>query len=297
MENKLKNMTLKKILNLHEEATHIKLKKVCEEYGTFVFPKLRVADVLPIENSGISKEAYRFALQSHFDFVVVNSNHDPLFSVEFDGPSHQSTIQKERDCRKDKLCEQFDFPILRINSKHLIKKYRNFDLLTWFIEVWFLRESFYKAQNDGLVPWDEPFDPMLFMNITGRKENFPMWLSVELRAKIQHLWKSRKCMDCVPSELIGIDKQGNYHGLSWIMIDEKKGVYTQATMQNKNFPIVPSEILGEILVFQLYEELSQVLRNKSKGYDREFIDQMIKNNSEHYEMRLYSGISRNINVT
>ncbi len=114
-------MARKKIFNPSEEITHIKLKIICEEYGTSVYPKVRIADILPIDNSGISSEDYGFALKSHFDFVVADSNHTPVFVVEFDGPTHTLPSQKKRDDRKDKLCDRFEFPILRINAKYLKK--------------------------------------------------------------------------------------------------------------------------------------------------------------------------------
>ncbi len=285
-------MAVKKILNLHEEATHIKLKKICEEYGTSVYPKLRVADVLPIQKSGISSEEYRFALQSHFDFVVADSEHTPVFAVEFDGPTHTSPAQKKRDNKKDNLCDQFEFPILRINAKHLIKKYRNYDLLTWFIEMWFLQESFYEAQKNGHIPWDEPFDALSIGSMSGKNEMFPLWLSKNVRAHIQSLAKQHKYIDFTSLEWIGIDKDDNYHGISWLLIDDKRGVYTQAIMRNKRFPIVVSDVLSDILAFQLYEELLQFQQNKARPKNKDYINSVINSYNNKYEMRACSGISR-----
>ena len=74
---------LKKILNLHEEATHARLRKACQDWNARVYEKVRLADIFPIERSGIPDEQYRFALQAHFDFVIADSNHTPLFSVKF----------------------------------------------------------------------------------------------------------------------------------------------------------------------------------------------------------------------
>ena len=71
-------MQFKKILNLSEEATHLRLREACESRGASVYPKVRVADVLPIEDSGIEPKQYEFALKAHFDFVVTDSEHNPL---------------------------------------------------------------------------------------------------------------------------------------------------------------------------------------------------------------------------
>jgi hypothetical protein len=72
---------LKKLLNKPEEATHIRLKEVCEKNCTAVFAKVRVADILPIERSRLQSEKFRYALQAHFDFIVADDNHNPLFAV------------------------------------------------------------------------------------------------------------------------------------------------------------------------------------------------------------------------
>lgn len=107
----------KKIFNIHEEATNLRLDEVCANYGAKAYPKVRVADVLPIENSGISSVEYSYALKAHFDFVVCDKDHMPQFSVEFDGPYHKKEPQKEKDQLKNKLCERFHFPLLRADSK------------------------------------------------------------------------------------------------------------------------------------------------------------------------------------
>ena len=100
---KRKPLVVKKILNLHEEATNLRLKEVCVTYGAHAYPKVRVADVLNIEGSGISDEYFRFALQAHFDFIVCDTEQIPQFAVEFDGPSHKDDAQRRRDEIKDTL--------------------------------------------------------------------------------------------------------------------------------------------------------------------------------------------------
>lgn len=175
---------LKRILNLHEEATYLGLREVCEAYGSHVYPKVRVADVLKIEGSGIADDLYRYALQSHFDFVVTNSDHGPVFAVEFDGPTHQSEGQKAGDEKKNGLCARFNFPLLRVTASYFGKKYRDMDLLTWFVVVWFAQKWFEKAQESGQIPYDEPFMPQAILNIQEQSKQFPLWLSADVNQGI-----------------------------------------------------------------------------------------------------------------
>jgi hypothetical protein len=119
----------KRLLNAPENMTNKRLREACSRNGAEVFAKVRLADVLRIENSGISDELYRFALQSHFDFVIADGDHLPLFAIEFDGARHNLGIQVSRDSKKETLCERFRLPVLRINAEYLNRKYRGLDLL------------------------------------------------------------------------------------------------------------------------------------------------------------------------
>jgi hypothetical protein len=87
---------MKRILNRPEETTHERLRAVCVGWNARVYAKLRVADVLPVEGSGISDVEFAFALRSHFDFVVTDNDHTPLFAVEFDGPVHEEDAAQRR---------------------------------------------------------------------------------------------------------------------------------------------------------------------------------------------------------
>lgn len=132
---------LKKLLNKPEADTHNRLQNICQENQAAVFAKVRLADILPIEHSGISEREYSFALKSHCDFVVAASDHVPLFAVEFDGPFHATEEQQVRDGLKDGLCDKFGLPLLRINASHLESRYRGMDVLGWLTEMWFLERE------------------------------------------------------------------------------------------------------------------------------------------------------------
>lgn len=282
-------MKFKKLLNQSEDLTHTRLKKVCEKYDATVFAKVRVADVLPIEHTTIGYELSRFALQAHFDFVVSNLNHDPLFAVEFDGPHHRTDMQRARDNKKNRICDVFQFPLLRMNSNYLDNRYRDFDLLSWFIEVWFTRQFFFDAQKDGQIPDDEMFDPQMIVSIPGKKGLFPLWLSLDVLAEIRKLAKAKKIKYPFPTgEWIGTDEAGNYHGIMWLWIDEDNGVYAQSAMRAQNFPVVETDVLGQILIFRLFDELQDVMMKKVRASPIGTIISRIELFEAKYEVRMSS---------
>lgn len=258
----------KKLLNYNEQLTDRVLQEACERHSARVFAKSRIADVIPVDNSGISNDLFGYALKAHFDFVVAGPELTALFVVEFDGPTHQDVKQQSRDHKKDEICERFNLPLLRINAEYLNRNYRNLDLLTWIVEVWFANEAFNQAQASGHIPADEPFDPGMFFSIPGLKGRFPLWLSAEPRGKIRQLHESGKVRDQYPSLVIGKDKNGVYRGFAYIRIDQQSGVFTCSAMRSQRFPILESEVLYEILPFQVHQQLLDVLNGEdnSKSY-------------------------------
>lgn len=223
-----------------------------------------MADVFGIEGSGINDEEFRFALAAHFDFTITDEDLMPLFAVEFDGPTHLTGEQARRDPTKDRLCETFEFPILRINGRYLERKYRGLDLLTWIIETWFMERVIAKAQEEGSLPQDDVFLPSLVISMTGYGNRFPLWLSAEPLQKIRQLHERGKCRSPDPSVIVGKDAAGNYRALSWLVVSESAGVFISTGMRSQRFPMLETEALDEISTFEIFEALQRALRGEER---------------------------------
>ena len=95
---------------------------------------------------------------------------------------HLSDVQRRRDAQKDARCVRFEYPLLRINARYLHKDYRDMDLLSWFVHMWFASEMLSLAQAGGSIPWDEPLDPQWLMSVPGGQKAFlscSHWTSAE----------------------------------------------------------------------------------------------------------------------
>jgi len=145
------------IANEYEAAVHATLNEVAEKSSCTAFPKVRVADALYIDHSGLDNDAYSYALNAHFDFLVVDSQSLPKFAVEFDGPSHESLEGRRKDVLKNSICEKLGLPLLRVTSEYLEEENESMSLLAWLIDVYFIFEAFLDAQSQGGIPPDEPF--------------------------------------------------------------------------------------------------------------------------------------------
>lgn len=272
-------------LNSYEQITYSKIKAITDLVDAHVFSKVRLADVLPINNSGISDLDFKFALQSHVDFLVTDSKYSPLFSVEFDGPTHKIKKQIERDIKKNRLLKHFGHPYIRIDSRYLDKKYRGLDLLTYFIDVWFAWESFEKAQAAGKIPYDEIFDPGLIVSggiSSGR--SWPYWLSIGCQNKIQKWHAEDKVIQPCCSHWIGRDADDNLKGISWIFINQHNGIYVKTEMQEQNFSGVCCwDLLSQIAIFEVYENLEEVFESKRKMISSKEIEANIKEYEKSYK--------------
>jgi hypothetical protein len=254
----------KRILNYDEEATYGRLQESCKRNNAAVYPKVRIADVLPIERSGISSELFGFALKGHFDFVVTHLTHDPLFAVEFDGPLHASPEQKERDQKKNTLCERFDLPLLRINRAYFNRTYRNMDLLTWIVEYWFGAKGIEEAYRNGVIPEDEYIDPMMSLHMPGFKGRFPMWLAADARIALQRWCHEGRCLEYVPSFIIGQDDDKTWHAFAALRITAEAGVSAVTGMRHQRFPVPAHDMLDELLAFMIHELVEEVFAGTEK---------------------------------
>jgi hypothetical protein len=251
----------KRLVNPHEELALRELEGLGSEFGYRIHPKIRLADVLPVDAKQIRPDLLSFALKAHFDFTAYTSDHRPLFAVEFDGHFHQQPKQMARDAKKDELCALFDFPLLRINSNHLLRHYNKQSLLRWVISAWELQNAFVDAQKKGTVPADEDFDPIwLHHHGTTIEEVHPHWISLRARLEMQKLHKQGTLPYMTSCGLIFTDENDNYRGIEWVDVAEDAVVSVESAMKKQNFPLYLGELFGELLFVLVHEKLIKYLK-------------------------------------
>ncbi|MFO0884304.1 MAG: DUF2726 domain-containing protein [Pirellulales bacterium] len=279
---------MKRLLNRSEEATKSVLDPLTEQWGAHTYPKVRLADVLPIDHSGIDDQSFRFALQSHFDFVVTDHDFLPLFAVEFDGPTHEDDEQKRRDSLKNQLCEKFELPLLRINARYIGEKYRQLDLLTWFVNYWFAQRAIDDAYSSGGIPEDAYVDPTLMMTIPGSSNNFPLWLTADVRMAFHKFRDQGLCVDPGPSSYVGLDTAGNYRAIAYMAVTETLGLMSETGMRWQSFPVPCSELVDAIAEHQVFEDFKFYLENRLAIVPFNTIAERLKWYSKNCQMMMIS---------
>jgi hypothetical protein len=163
----------KKILdNRYEETTEKALQRSIAKQNARVLTKVRIADSLNIEKSGLTNEEYSYALKAHFDFVVTDSDTKSLFAVEFDGNQHQyDPDTRQRDKLKNSICDKLGMPLLRIDKEYLSRVERFASVLDWLTEMWFLEQAWDGAYDRGELPPDADFYPFLIFEWGYMHEN------------------------------------------------------------------------------------------------------------------------------
>ena len=172
-------MALKRIFNRGERAVYSAIQAITKYYQANVFPKVRVADVLPIENSGISDRHYSYALRAHFDFVVVDAAGIPKLAVEFDGSGHDTA----NDALKNTLGDKFELPLVRVTAAHLEAHNFEQNALQFLVYQAFGVEWFLQNVHD---PY-ETYDPSFFVNAPGLTKDWPFWFSARWRTRLARL--------------------------------------------------------------------------------------------------------------
>lgn len=271
------------LLNRDEMVVNERLSAVCSECAAKVFPKVRVADVLRVHKSGIESYEYSYALKAHFDFVVADEDFNPLFAVEYDGPSHTKPVQIARDRIKNGLCAKFEFPLLRVNSNWLARQERGMDVLSWIVETWFNSKAFDEAQEKGVVPYEEMFDPTFIVS-AGDRDKFPYWLSLPVQNEVKR-WNSRGiCFQPVMSYAVGEDDDGNIHGMGFLLITESAGVIGVTGMRAQRFFCNLSDLVFQLSTIETHTAAVAVLSGKARAISAAEIERRVGRFTSRYRL-------------
>lgn len=248
----------RRILNSAERETAEELESVADEHDCLVYKKVRVADVLDIQQSGLSNQEYGYALKAHFDFVIADRQDTrALFAVEYDGPLHGSEPEVQcRDRLKDSICDKLGMPLLRVDSEFVHQEVGRFRLLPLFIHVWFVGQAFYEQQAEGTIPMDEDFYPYSVIGVSGRRiirEYDPAWQS---RVQLRRYHEQEITRTAYPVLLQGQDPSGRYAVCLAVSYLWDGPLFATGCFRTVNFGyFLPSDIAEDIATIELARKI------------------------------------------
>lgn len=148
---------LKKLLNISEERVDQLLDEWASEHGYRILIKTRLRDVIDADHLSLTQREKNYLWTSHIDFVILDKQTKfPTLAVEYDGPSHSSPEQMERDRIKNRICKECNLPLLRIDSNYARREGR-WVILKYILWAHEMGKAFHEAQNKGYIPLDEVF--------------------------------------------------------------------------------------------------------------------------------------------
>ncbi|WP_127568885.1 DUF2726 domain-containing protein [Glycocaulis alkaliphilus] len=171
----------KRLSNDSEFRVDARLTTALDQFEATIFRKPRVADVIDI-NGLSSSDLRRYALMAHFDFVIGDAEHRPLFAIEYDGAGHGT----QNDEKKNTIATTANLALFRISPPLENSRTQTMGFLEYLINIWFFGTKFLEMQSSGQIPRDEPFT---------------MWSFVSADAK--HIFDSEFNFLTVPFDRIG----------------------------------------------------------------------------------------------
>lgn len=268
------------LVNKYEIFINEELKKVAYKYDAEVHTKVRIADIEKIENSGITGDEYSYALKAHFDFVVTIGRYlSPEFVIEFDEESHR---KYEKSIRNDKLknsiCKKLRIPIFRITTDFFqeigeLQKFNRrsimagkFDsLVGWLVEIWFLEKAFCEAQNNGVVPLDEPFCWFSFIG----QDPF-----AQSRLYLHNLYKQKLCITYLPKTIKGHDID-EFAWATLVILPLKNGryIFGFAECKSINFPAISAyDLCEELAIMNIVNNILKYEKSELIGVTKQEIE-------------------------
>ncbi|WP_082207279.1 DUF2726 domain-containing protein [Corallococcus macrosporus] len=170
-----------------EESSDQQLRGWATKNNLRVFSQVALAQVLNINNSGLTESEFSYALKASFDFVIARQDSRALFAVEADGEYHEDKNKRELDHLKNSICNKLSMPLIRVGKKAVEVKLQGFSsVLTWIATLFPYAEALGKAYANGTIPEDEIVFPTDIITFTNKEMAFPL---NPARKTIDKLWQ------------------------------------------------------------------------------------------------------------
>lgn len=102
-----------RIMNNSESTLFYELQKQLPQ-NYYVFPNMRIADIVHVVKGPDFKKRRNKVLPRHADFVICDQDFKPLFVIELNGGYHNHPIQQEKDREKEAIFREALLPLVII---------------------------------------------------------------------------------------------------------------------------------------------------------------------------------------
>jgi len=105
------------VLTKSEQKLYEALKPIVDKNNLIVFPKVRLADFIYCpKHTNDSFTCFNKIKAKHIDFLICNSDTEPLLAVELDDKYHETAAAAERDRFIDEVYKKVRLEILHLRN-------------------------------------------------------------------------------------------------------------------------------------------------------------------------------------
>lgn len=231
--------------------------------GLQVRVKMRLADVVDVERSGLSNQDYSYALRAHLDFVVSRDGR-ALFAAEFDGEQHDHDPSNQaRDDAKDRICERLGLPLVRFDQEVPGRSLGATSIVDWLIEYFLRGEAIEAYQRAGGAP-GEMLDPRFSVELVDGRVTFPLDPSMKLRVDLLSRYRKGQIASMAPTIIVW-ETGRRVHAVSDIEV--KPGTFLCAHVSIRDFsfgPVPACELAEQMALAQVMRRLDGWLQGQTK---------------------------------
>jgi len=103
------------ILTKNEYLFYNELKKITDNQGLIICPKVGLKDLFEITTKDNYMSWFGRIAQKHIDFIICDNKLRPIYGIELDDNSHKT--REDSDNFKDKLFEKSSIKLIRIKAR------------------------------------------------------------------------------------------------------------------------------------------------------------------------------------
>lgn len=151
-------MILRRFRNHSEDRIQKQIRAVIGRHGAELHEKVRVADIVRIDMLD-RRDLGTYALQSHFDFVLIDKKQQAVVAIEFDGLGHSTS----NDEKKNSICNQANLPLFRIYGFQEVREINAMTLTRYLVELVLHARMFQLMKADGIL---DPYEPFMLSGFT-----------------------------------------------------------------------------------------------------------------------------------
>ncbi|MGW4217396.1 DUF2726 domain-containing protein [Streptomyces bacillaris] len=266
-------------VNRYEAAADQMLQRTAAEHGDRLLLKVRLADAIDIDGmDNLSERAKSYALRAHLDFLMVDTTTgEGRFGVELDGRQHWSDPRtRERDQLKDDLCARAGLPLLRITSD-FARRIGRWQVLSYLTEAFYRAEAFHDAQEQGDIPFDEPFGMGNFLTLDDNGQVSFDAADIRVRVALREHFQAGRVPAPMPDLFYTeLPEERAVQVHIWMAVAHDRYLISRAVVRDFHFSgITPYELLEQLAWAELGELLDQWIGGEAAAQNGRDLDKAV----------------------